>query len=56
MLNTVGVPASWKKWLPDANTEGVIEILMSRKSDETGWIGNSGLRYSPDLGLEKLEL
>lgn len=56
LLSTVGVPASWRKWLPAANEVGVIEITMKRNKTVFEWSGTCRLTYRPDTGLEKTEL
>ncbi|MBV1879332.1 MAG: CRISPR-associated helicase/endonuclease Cas3 [Pseudomonadales bacterium] len=44
LLSTVGVPASWQKWLPDKNSDGVIQIAMAK-------VGSSWLLREKDISL-----
>lgn len=54
-MNSIPVPASWKKWLPSFE-EGYIYLPMIQNGD--GWLWENGkysLMYTTDFGLEKME-
>ncbi len=55
-LNTVYVPHSWKRLLPEADQEGRIWLAMQRNAEywETGQ-SNPCIRYHPELGMEKIK-
>jgi CRISPR-associated endonuclease/helicase Cas3 len=56
LLSTVGVPASWRKWLPETNESGVVEVAMKKNELGFEWSGGCRLIYRQETGLEKVEL
>ncbi len=52
LLSTVGAPASWRKWLPDPDIDGVVRIEMTEVANEWSWRGNKNyLNYNELIGL-----
>jgi len=54
-MNSISVPARWRKWLPSFE-DGYIYLPMDSAAE--GWVwkhGKSSLRYTKEYGLEVLE-
>ena len=55
-LNTVPVPASWKRMLPKEDDSGLIRLPMRQTDGQWLWQqGNVQLAYCPDRGLERTQ-
>jgi CRISPR-associated endonuclease/helicase Cas3 len=53
-MNSVGVPISWGKFLPEADKEGRIWLAMQENGEQ--WnvqVKDIGLTYHPEWGMEK---
>ncbi|RLA39320.1 MAG: CRISPR-associated helicase/endonuclease Cas3, partial [Gammaproteobacteria bacterium] len=49
LLSTVGVPASWRKWLPDAGIDGVVRIELAEIANGWSWQGDEIYLYYDEL-------